>query len=119
MSVKHVPRSEIPNDRAAIEQDGFTVGVTRFDPPSGPGAWHHHGDHHVVAYLLAGTLRVDSGPSGTDVTEASAGDLVYLEPGTVHRETYGGEVFESVALYLGSGPGRVDVDAPAGTGRSG
>ena len=115
MVVEHVPRSTIPNDRAAIERDGFTVAVSRFDPPAGAGGWHHHADHHVVAYVLAGTVQVESGAEGRDITRAAAGDLVYVEPRTVHRETYGEEEFAGVGFYFGSGPGRVDVDGPGGT----
>ena len=112
MGVRHVGSTDIPNDRSAIEGDGFAVAVTRFDPPKGWGGWHHHGDHHVVAYVMAGTIRVESGPAGSVLTEASAGDLVHIEPGTVHREDYGTEAVFSLGLYLGSGPGRVDVEGP-------
>jgi quercetin dioxygenase-like cupin family protein len=113
MAVEHVPASAIPDHRAALEGDGFTVSVARFDPPSGEGRWHHHGDHHVVGYVLAGTVRVHSGPDGTVLAEASAGDLLYVEPGTVHRESYGPEEVGMVGFYFGSGPGRVDLDGPA------
>jgi quercetin dioxygenase-like cupin family protein len=111
MGTRHVPRSEIPNDRSAIEADGFTVAVVRFDPPHEPGDWHHHGDHHVVAYILAGTVHVDSSPSGT--ITASVGDLVHVEPGTVHRESYEPGEVAMIGLYFGTGPGRVDVDGPS------
>jgi quercetin dioxygenase-like cupin family protein len=113
MAVHHVPASAIPDDRAAIEGDGFTASVVRFEPRAEEGPWHHHGDHHVVGYVLAGTVRVHSGPDGSAVAEASAGDLLYVEPGTVHRETYGPEEVGIVGFYLGSGPGLVDVDRPA------
>ena len=112
MAVTHLRGSDIPNDRAAIEGDGFAVAVTRFTPTPGWGEWHHHGDHHVVAHLMAGTIRVESGPSGSVQTEASAGDLLHIEPGTVHREDYGSDEVVSIGLYLGSGPGRVDVEGP-------
>jgi quercetin dioxygenase-like cupin family protein len=115
MVVEHVAKSAIPNDRAAIERDGFAVAVSRFDPPAGPGGWHHHADHHVVAYVLAGTIRVETGPAGSDITRAAAGDLVYVEPGTVHRESYWEGQVAMVGFYFGSGPGRVDVDGPEGT----
>ena len=114
MAVHHQKGSDLPNDRAAVEGDGFAVAVTRFDPSAGWGPWHHHGDHHVVAYVMAGTIRVESGPSGGEVTKVSAGDLVHIEPGTVHREDYGTEEVFSIGLYLGSGPGRVDVEGPDG-----
>ena len=112
MAVHRIPASDIPNDRAAIEGDGFAIAVTRFDPPAGWGGWHHHGEHHVVAYVMAGTIRIESRSSGSVTTEASAGDLVHIEPGTVHREDYGTEEVFSMGLYLGSGPGRVDVEGP-------
>jgi uncharacterized RmlC-like cupin family protein len=115
MVVEHVPKYAIPNDRAAIERDGFTVAVSRFDPPAGVGGWHHHAAHHVVAYVLAGTVQVESGARGSDITRAGAGDLVYVAPGTVHRESYGEEEFAVVGFYFGSGPGRVDVEEPGGT----
>ena len=115
MGVRHVRASDIPNDRATVEGDGFAVAVTRFEPESGWGAWHHHGDHHVVAYFMAGAIRVETGrPSGGVVTEAHAGDLVHIEPGTIHREDYGSDEVVSIGLYVGSGPGRVDVDGPEG-----
>jgi quercetin dioxygenase-like cupin family protein len=113
MAVQHVPARAIPEHRAAIEGDGFTASVVRFDPAASESPWHHHGDHHVVAYVVAGTVRVHSGPDGTAVAEASAGDLLYVEPGTVHRESYGPEEVAMVGFYLGSGPGVVDVDGPA------
>ena len=116
MAVQHIPASEIPNDRSAIDRPGFTVAVTRFGPPAGMGRWHHHGKHHVVAYVMGGTLRVESGPSGSVITEAVAGDLLYVEPGTIHREDYGEDEFVSLGMYFGSGPGRVDVDGPQGEG---
>lgn len=116
MAIQHIRASEIPNDRSAIDRSGFTVAVTRFDPTAGMGRWHHHSEHHVVAYVMGGTLRVESGPSGTIATEASAGDLLYVEPGTIHREDYGEEEFASIGFYFGSGPGRVDVAGPEGAG---
>jgi hypothetical protein len=49
--------------------------------------------------------------------EASVGDLLYVEPGTVHRERHSGGELATVGFYLGSGPGRVDVDGPGETDR--
>jgi hypothetical protein len=46
---------------------------------------------------------------------ASPGDLVHIEQGTVHRETYEGLV-EIVGFTTGSGPGRVDVAGPDSSG---
>jgi quercetin dioxygenase-like cupin family protein len=112
MGIEHVPFSAMPTDRSAIEREGFTATVTRFDaPPGPPGGWHHHGDHHVIAYLISGKVRVEWGAEGSVITEPSAGDLVHIEPGTVHRETYEGQV-AIVGFSVGSGPGRVDVAGP-------
>jgi hypothetical protein len=65
----------------------------------------------VIAYLISGTVRIESGPDGSVITEPSPGDLVHIEPGTIHRETYEGLV-EIVGFTAGSGPGRVDVEGP-------
>lgn len=116
MGVKHVPPSAIPTDRSAIETDQFTSTVGRFDAPAGPAAdWHHHGGHHVVAYLISWKVRIESGPEGAVITDPSPGDLVHIEPQTVHRETYEGEV-AIVGFTVGSGPGRVDVAGPETSG---
>jgi quercetin dioxygenase-like cupin family protein len=112
VGIEHIPASAMPSDRSAIETDGLTSTVSRFEvPPGPPGAWHHHGDHHVIAYLISGKVRIESGPDGSVITEPSPGDLVHIEPGTVHRETYEGLV-EIVGFTTGSGPGRVDVADP-------
>jgi quercetin dioxygenase-like cupin family protein len=112
VAVVHLQGPDIPNDRAAVEGDGFAVAVTRFEPTPGWGRWHHHGDHHVVAYVTGGTIRIESGSAGGELTEATTGDLIHLEPGTVHREDYGTDEVVSIGLYLGSGRTRVDVEGP-------
>jgi len=112
MGIELVASSAMPTDRSAIETEGFTATVARFDAPPAPsGGWHHHGEHHVVAYLISGKVRIESGPEGTVVTEPLPGDLIHIEPETVHRETYEGRV-EIVGFTVGSGPGRVDVADP-------
>lgn len=112
MGIEHIPSSAMPSDRSAIETDGLTATVGRFDaPPGPPGEWHHHGDHHIIAYLISGKVRIESGPEGSVITDPSPGDLVHIEPGTVHRETYEGQI-AIVGFSSGSGPGRVDVAGP-------
>jgi quercetin dioxygenase-like cupin family protein len=116
MGIEHIPSSDMPSDRSAIDADGVTSTVARFEAPAGPpGAWHHHGDHHVIAYLISGKVRIESGPDGSVITDPSPGDLVHIEPGTVHRESYEGHV-EIVGFTVGSGPGRVDVAGPDAKG---
>jgi hypothetical protein len=50
--------------------------------------------------------------AGSGTIQASAGDLVDIEPETVHRERYGEGELATVGFCFGSGPGRVDVDGP-------
>ena len=110
MTIRHVPAAEIPKDRATIEGPDFTAsyGEVHGDSAQGSGVWHHHGDHHIVAYVIEGEIRVDSGEG--NVT-ARPGDMVHIEPQTVHRELYAGHI-RIVGFSIGSGPGRVDVEGP-------
>jgi quercetin dioxygenase-like cupin family protein len=111
MGVHPMIATEMPHDRSAIDTGGFTTTVGEFDAPEGHGNWHHHGDHHIVAYIVSGDVRVESSPDGNVVTEAGPGDLVHIEPGTIHRETYSGKM-KLVGFGIGSGPGVVKVDGP-------
>jgi quercetin dioxygenase-like cupin family protein len=112
MAVKHFSSADLPADRSIIEGRGFTASVVRFDAGSGRSErWHHHGQHHLVAYIIAGAIRIESGPGGSLVSEPRPGDLVCIEPHTVHRETYEGYI-EFVGFTSGAGIGRVDVGMP-------
>src|SRR4029453_19018675 len=104
MGIRHVASSDVPTDRSAFEGDGFTATVVNSDaPPAGPGGWHHHGEQHVIAYLIWGKVRMERGQDGTRVTDPAPGDLIHIEPGTIHRETYEGPV-AMVGFTLGTGP---------------
>jgi quercetin dioxygenase-like cupin family protein len=119
MAVTHIRSDDMPDDRSAIEGGTFTATVGRFSPVSDdPGAWHHHGDHHIVAYLISGDVRIESGPGGLTVTQPGPGDLVHIEPRTVHRERYAGDV-AIVGFSVGAGVGRIDVDGPDPEGDAG
>jgi hypothetical protein len=61
--------------------------------------------------------KVESRAHGNVVTEAGPGDLVHIDPGTVHRETYLGKM-KAVGFGIGSGPGVVKVDRPDGSSPS-
>jgi hypothetical protein len=111
MGVIHIPSTAIPADRSAIETNHFTATVGRFEAPVGPRGWHHHAEHHVVAYLIAGNVRIESGPHGSIVTEPRPGDLVHIEPGNgPPGDIRGGRCDRG--FTIGSGPGRVDVAGP-------
>ena len=107
VGVTRVAASDMPSDRSAIEGDGFTATFASFRGHDREDRWHHHGEHHVVAYMISGRIRLEMDDGMT--TELLPGDLVHLEPGTVHRETYIGDI-ELVGFTKGTGPGRVDVD---------
>jgi quercetin dioxygenase-like cupin family protein len=109
--VRHVPAADIPKDRSAVEGTGFTAsyGEVSGDSAQGSGVWHHHGDHHIVAYLIDGEVRVESGTGGGDSVTVRPGDMVHIEPQTVHREFYTGDI-RIVGFSVGSGPGRIDVE---------
>jgi quercetin dioxygenase-like cupin family protein len=112
MAVKRFGASDIPEGGPVIENGGFTTSIVRFDAGTGRSEqWHHHGEHHLVAYVIAGAIRIESGPGGSLVSEYAPGDVIYIEPRTVHRETYEGYI-ELVGFTSGSGLGRVDVGMP-------
>jgi quercetin dioxygenase-like cupin family protein len=117
MGVYRITATEMPHDRSAIDTGGFTATVGEFDAPEGHGDWHHHGDHHLVAYIISGNVTVESGADGNVLTEAGPGDLVHIDPGTVHRETYSGKM-KVVGFGIGSGPGVVKVEGPDASSRS-
>ena len=110
MGITHVRSDDIPTDRSAIEGDGFTTTFARFrTPPDREDRWHHHGEHHIVGYLISGRIRIEL--DDATAIEVAPGDIVHIEPGTVHRETYVGDI-ELVGFSAGTGPGRVDVGGP-------
>jgi quercetin dioxygenase-like cupin family protein len=109
MSIEKIPSDEVPSDRSAIEGNGYTATFASFDAPTREDTWHHHGDHDIVAYLLTGSITLET-PDGGDV-ELARGDLVRIERGTIHREVYRGHI-EMVGFTVGDGPGRIDVSLP-------
>lgn len=76
-------------------------------------AWHHHGDHESVIYVVSGGLRIESGAGGKDVFDARPGEFILIPPYTVHRE---GNTTERVASIVvtrtGSGESVFNVDGP-------
>jgi len=107
MAVRRIPPDEVPHDRSAIEGDGFTATFASFDASPRQDTWHHHGDHDIVAYLLKGSIDIETPDDGT--IEMRAGDLVHIERQTVHREVYEGHI-EMVGFDVGRGPGRVEAN---------
>ncbi|WP_029431566.1 cupin domain-containing protein [Blastococcus sp. URHD0036] len=76
--------------------------------------WHHHGEYESTIYVVSGALRMEFGPGGADVLEATAGDFLYVPPHAVHRELNPAEVESTlVVVRAGSGEAVVNVDGPA------
>jgi quercetin dioxygenase-like cupin family protein len=114
MGIQHIRSADMPDHRAAIDEPAFTSTVVRFHrDPGPPGDWHTHGEQQVIAYIISGRIRIESGPGGKEITDLEAGDLVRIEPGTIHRETYEGDV-AIVGFTLGPPPGVVHVEGPEG-----
>jgi uncharacterized RmlC-like cupin family protein len=97
----------------ALTSEGMWAGVALTEPGMTSG-WHHHGDHETTIYVAAGRLRMEAGPGGSQIIEASPGDFIYVPPGAIHREgNPSGEESELVVVRAGRGPTTVNVDGPA------
>jgi uncharacterized RmlC-like cupin family protein len=96
----------------AVATERMWAGLVRTDVEMVSG-WHHHGNHETAIYVLAGALRMEFGPSGTDVVDAHPGDFVYVARGAVHRESNpSDEPSELVVFRSGSGDAVVNVAHP-------
>jgi uncharacterized RmlC-like cupin family protein len=82
--------------------------------PNAVSGWHHHGEHETTLYVVAGQMRLESGPGGGHVVEAQAGDFLHVPAGAIHRESNpGGEPSRAVIVRCGSGTPTVNVEGPA------
>ncbi|ANS77764.1 hypothetical protein SGUI_0368 [Serinicoccus hydrothermalis] len=100
----------------AEHTEGMWTGTVDTAPGAVTG-WHHHGEHETTLYIVSGTFRLESGPSGGDVIEAGPGDFVRVPAGAVHRESNPGEEpSRAVIVRCGSGAPTVNVDGPAAPG---
>lgn len=98
--------------KEAVATSAIWSGVAHTEPRTMSG-WHHHGDHDTVAYVLAGTVRVEFGSAGSQAVEAREGDFVYVPGGVVHREGNPGSQPGRLAVFrAGSGPPVINVDGP-------
>jgi uncharacterized RmlC-like cupin family protein len=99
------------------EEAVATAGMWAGHVTTGAGAvsgWHHHGGYESTIYVVSGALRMEFGPGGEDVLDASAGDFLYVAPHAVHREGNPTEAESAlVVVRAGSGEAVVNVDGPA------
>jgi len=96
----------------AIGRDGLWAGLVRTAPGMTSG-WHHHGDYDTSIYVAQGSLRLESGPGGTEVVTAVPGDFVLVPRGVIHREGNGGEAESHlVVVRAGHGVPTINVTGP-------
>jgi uncharacterized RmlC-like cupin family protein len=97
----------------AFEAEGVWAGLVRTAPGMTSG-WHHHGEYETAIYLARGTLRMDSGPGGSEVITAVSGDFLHVPKGAIHRESNDSdEESHLVVVRCGHGIPTVNVDGPA------
>jgi len=118
--VRHIPPTErVPGHATpgmmreeATATSGLWAGITRTTAGETSG-WHHHGDYETSIYVVSGRLTMQSGPGGSEVVEAHAGDFLYVPPEAVHREGNPGDTEALlVVVRAGSGPAVMNVDGP-------
>lgn len=98
--------------RVAFEAPGLWAGTVTTESGMESG-WHHHGAHRSLIYMLEGQMRIEFGPGGGEIVEASAGDFVSVPPGAVHREATPGTAARAVVVRVGEGEVVVNVEGPA------
>lgn len=97
----------------AVATDSTWGGLVHTDPGMVSG-WHHHGDYESVIYVMTGRLRMESGPGGTNVSEAGPGDFLFVPRGSVHRESNPSDIgATAVVVRSGRGEPVVNVEGPA------
>ncbi len=97
----------------AMHEAGMWTGVVDTEPGAISG-WHHHGGHETTLYIVEGRMRIESGPAGSEVVEAAAGDFLRVPAGTVHRESNPGETTSrAVIVRCGEGEPTINVPGPA------
>ena len=96
----------------AIEVEGLWAGLVRTEPAMTSG-WHHHGDYETSIYVARGTLRMESGPAGSEVINAEPGDFLHVPKGAIHRESNRGEdESHLIVVRAGRGVPTINVDGP-------
>lgn len=101
--------------RRAFDASGLWAGVVHTDPGATSG-WHHHGEHETSLYIVSGQMRLEFGPDGQSVVDATPGEFVHVPAYTVHRESNPTD-YVSVAVLARAGGGvpTVNVDDPRST----
>lgn len=102
------------NRRQAVATDLVWAGLVHTEPGA-VSAWHHHGDHESVIYVLSGALHMESGTHGGDVFDAQPGEFIHVPPYCIHRESNMTERLATlVVTRSGQGESVLNVDGPEG-----
>jgi uncharacterized RmlC-like cupin family protein len=97
----------------AVAVEGMWAGLVRTEAHMITG-WHHHADYDTSIYVVDGSLKMESGPGGTNVVEAGPGDFLYVPKGAIHREGNPSDGESRVIVVrAGHGPTVVNVEGPA------
>lgn len=98
----------------AIATEDLWGGLVTTEPGM-VSAWHHHGGHQTLFYVLSGVVRVEFGPEGAETIEAEPGDFVLIPAKEVHRESNPAtEKADVVVVRSGEGESVINVDGPSG-----
>ena len=98
--------------RQAVATPGMWAGLVETEP-GGVSGWHHHGEYESTIHVVAGGMRMESGPGGRDVLEAAPGDFIYVPPHVVHREgNPTGQPGVAVVFRAGRGDPVFNVEGP-------
>ncbi len=96
----------------AFADAGAWVGFIEL-PPGAASGWHHHGEWDSYACVLAGVLRWEYGPGGSDAIEVGAGDTARMPGHRVHRDVSAGDEPLSMILFrAGEGELTINVEGP-------
>jgi uncharacterized RmlC-like cupin family protein len=97
----------------AVATDAMWAGFVRTDAGMVSG-WHHHGEYETTIYVVSGSMRMEYGPAGSEVLEATPGDFVYVPAGAIHREGNPSDDESTlVVVRAGTGEPVTNVDGPA------
>ena len=97
----------------AVVTGDMWAGLVRTEPGMVSG-WHHHGHYETSIYVISGLLRMESGPGGESIVEASSGDFLYVPREAIHREANPGDTeSQIVVVRVGHGPTVINVRTPA------
>lgn len=95
----------------AVADERLWAGIVVTEPGVA-SAWHHHGDHHTLVYLLDGSMRIEWGAAGSAV-DGRVGEFIHIPPHAVHREVNTTvSPARAVVVRVGTGPVVVNLDGP-------